>query len=138
MTKRKIYITEHDMNRLQESFHITSTMTEKDKQYYERLQEKLDWAEVVEPKDIPENIVTMNSMILLKDLDTGEEKIFNLVFPDKAKVSPMALSILAPIGTALLGHKEGDTIIWDVPGGTKRYLILEVVYQPERLGNYEL
>ena len=48
------------------------------------------------------------------------------------------VSILAPIGTAIIGYREGDIIEWDVPGGLKRFRITEIVYQPERLGNYEL
>ena len=139
MTDRKIYITEYDMRRLEEYFNITPYLTGKNRQYYESLQEKLDCAEIVDPKDIPENIITMNSLIRLKDLDSGEEKTYWLVFPDKTEASQQALlSVLAPIGTALLGHKEGDIIEWNTTRGTRKYSVTEVVYQPERIGNYEL
>jgi len=81
----------------------------------------------------------MNSLIRLKDLDSGEEKTYWLVFPDKTEASQQALlSVLAPIGTALLGHKEGDIIEWNTTRGTRKYSVTEVVYQPERIGNYEL
>ena len=138
MTDRKIFITEHDIGRLNESFQVTPALVGRNRQHYENLQEKLDRAEIVEPKNIPEDVITMNSQIRLKNLDTGEEVTYWLVFPDKTNVSPNALSILAPIGTALLGYKEGDIIEWEVPSGIKRLLVLEVIYQPERLGNYEL
>lgn len=138
MTDRKIFITENDMWRLNRSFQITTALVGRNRQHFENLQEKLDRAEIVEPKKIPEGVITMNSQIRLRNLDTGEEMTYWLVFPDKTNVSPNALSVLAPMGTALLGYKEGDMIELDVPGGTKKLLVLEVIYQPERLGNYEL
>lgn len=138
MTDRKIFITENDMWRLNRSFQITTALVGRNRQHFENLQEKLDRAEIVEPKKIPEDVITMNSQIRLRNLDTGEEMTYWLVFPDKTNVSPNALSVLAPMGTALLGYKEGDMIELDVPGGTKKLLVLEVIYQPERLGNYEL
>ena len=73
-----------------------------------------------------------------KDMDTGEEKTLVLVFPGKANATDNAVSILAPIGTALIGYREGANIEWEVPAGTKRLQVVEVVYQPERLGNYDL
>lgn len=138
MTDRKIFITENDMWRLNRSFQITTALVGRNRQHFENLQEKLDRAEIVEPKKIPEDVITMNSQIRLKNLDTGEEMTYWLVFPDKTNVSPNALSVLAPMGTALLGYKEGDIIELDVPGGIKKLLVVEVIYQPERLGNYEL
>ncbi|MDD5245598.1 MAG: GreA/GreB family elongation factor, partial [Syntrophorhabdaceae bacterium] len=90
------------------------------------------------PKNIPDNVVTMNSIVRIKDLDTGEEKTFTLVFPGKTNITEKAISILAPIGTALIGYGEGDIIEWKVPAGTKRFQVMEVIYQPERLGNYDL
>jgi len=138
MTDRKIFITENDMWRLNRSFQITTALVGRNRQHFENLQEKLDRAEIVEPKKIPEDVITMNSQIRLRNLDTSEEMTYWLVFPDKTNVSPNALSVLAPMGTALLGYKEGDIIELDVPGGTKKLLVLEVIYQPERLGNYEL
>jgi len=91
----------------------------------------------VEPKNIPHDVITMNSVVRIKDLDTNEEKTFALVFPGKAKVAEKAISILAPVGTALIGYREGDIIEWEVPAGKKRLQVMEIVYQPERVGNYD-
>jgi regulator of nucleoside diphosphate kinase len=138
MKEREIFVTENDLRRLTEVFRVTPALTGRNRQHYESLQEELDRARIVAPKDIPENVVTMNSLVRLKDLDTDEEKTYRLVFPEKADLSERAISVLAPIGTAMLGQREGDTVEWEVPAGTKRLLILEVAYQPERLGNYGL
>ncbi len=134
MNKREIYITERDMERLQALIDIGG---KKDAAYLERLEEELDRAKVVDPRDIPDDVVTMNSSILVKDLDTNEEKTFVLVFPGKVNMTENSISILAPVGTALIGYKEGDVIDWEVPAGTKRIQIIKVIYQPERNGNYD-
>ena len=135
MKKREIYITERDMERLQVLIEIGGRQ---DAAYLERLEEELDRAKVVDPRDIPDDVVTMNSSVLVKDLDTNEEKTFVLVFPGKANMAENAISILAPVGTALIGYREGDVIDWKVPAGTKRLQIIKVVYQPERIGNYDV
>ena len=135
MKVREIYITKNDMERLRSLIEIYNG---KDAPYLERLEEELDRARVVAPPDIPSDVITMNSVVRIKDLDTGEEKTLMLVFPGKAGVNNNTVSILAPIGTALIGYREGATIKWKVPAGTKKFQVMEVVYQPERLGNYDL
>lgn len=137
MRDREIVITESDLKRLTKVFQVTPSLQGRNRQHYEDLQEELDRARIVDPKEVPEDVVTMNSLVRLKDLDTSEEKTYWLVFPEKANISRQAVSVLAPIGTALLGCREGDTVEWEVPRGTKRFMIIEVAYQPERLGNYE-
>ena len=79
----------------------------------------------------------MNSKVRLRDLNSGEETVYALVFPGMANAGEKAISILAPIGTALLGYREGDVIEWDVPAGTRRLKVLEVMYQPERGGDFQ-
>lgn len=135
MKTREIYITEYDMEKLRAIIEIYGG---NDNPYLENLEDELDKARVVDPKNIPDNVVTMNSIVRIKDLDTGEEKTFTLVFPGKTNITENAVSILAPIGTALIGYREGDIIEWEVPAGTKRFQVMEVIYQPERLGNYDL
>ena len=135
MNERTIYITQTDMERLRSLIEIYNG---NDAAYVERLEEELDRAQIVDQKDIPHDVVTMNSIVRIKDLDAGEEKTFALVFPGKAKVAERSISILAPVGTAIIGYREGDTIEWEVPVGTKRFQIMEIIYQPERVGNYDL
>jgi len=135
MKTGEIYITGYDMERLRALIEIYGG---DDTPYLDRLEEELDRAMIVDPKDIPADVVTMNSVVRIKDLDTGEEKSFALVFPNKTGIGEKSVSVLAPIGTALIGCREGDSIDWDVPGGTKRIQIVQIVYQPERIGNYDL
>jgi len=135
MKTGEIYITEHDMRRLRALIEIYGGS---DKPYLDRLEEELDRAKVVGPREIPADVVTMNSVVRIRDLDTGEERSFALVFPNKTAMGEKAISVLAPIGTALIGCREGDNLNWEVPAGTRRIQITQIVYQPERIGNYDL
>jgi len=135
MTCRGIFITQRDMKRLRALIKIHNG---NDAPHLEHLENGLDDAKVVEPKDIPSDIVTMNSVVRIKDLDTHEEKTFALVPPDKAKTVEKSVSVMAPIGAALIGYREGDEIEWKIPAGIKKLRIAEILYQPERLGNYDL
>ena len=86
------------------------------------------------PEDVPPRIVTMNSTVVLRDLDTKEKETYTLVFPDAADIANDRLSVLAPVGTAILGERVDDVVGWRVPqrGAT----IEALVYQPEREGTY--
>lgn len=77
-------------------------------------------------KDIPENVVTVNKSVRVKDLENGEEFTYKLVAPDKAKRKNQTHSILSPIGIAMLGYAEGAEITWEMPLGFKTFLITEV------------
>ncbi|KMQ49832.1 Regulator of nucleoside diphosphate kinase [Chitinispirillum alkaliphilum] len=137
MKIRNIYITELDMKRL--SGLITREgVTGSEKEYMKKLKSELDRAKVVKPQEIPPDVITMNSKVKLRELDTGDEMVIQLVFPANADVSEDRISVLAPIGTALIGYKVGDTIEWDVPKGKIELIVEEILYQPESEGNYEL
>ena len=73
----------------------------------------------------------MNSRVRLKNLTTGKEMTYTLVFPKDADLTAGRISVLAPIGTAILGYRAGDVIAWSVPGGKRKFRIEEVLYQPE-------
>jgi regulator of nucleoside diphosphate kinase len=94
-------------------------------------------AEVVEPKEIPPAVVTMNSTVRFKVRSTSQEFELTLVYPKDADSSGRTISILAPVGSALLGLAQGDEIEWPKPGGGVLHVrIEEVTYQPERAGEY--
>jgi regulator of nucleoside diphosphate kinase len=102
---------------------------------YEALRGELDRADVLEPADIPADVVTMNSVVTFKDDDSGDELTISLVYPSGAGV-PGTVSILAPVGSALLGLKVGQPIEWPTPDGRRRLLrVLEIEYQPEASGD---
>ena len=86
---------------------------------------------------IPDDVITMRSKVRLKDLVTGQANTYSLVFPTEADFDEGKISILAPIGTAILGYKSGDTIEWSVPSGLRRLKVDEILYQPEAAGDYE-
>jgi regulator of nucleoside diphosphate kinase len=99
------------------------------------LQAELDRAEVVKPKDIPPTLVTMNSRVRFSINGNDEQFSQTLVYPKDADSSAGRISVLAPIGSALLGLSVGDMIDWPRPdGGVSRVTIEEVLYQPEREG----
>jgi regulator of nucleoside diphosphate kinase len=78
----------------------------------------------------------MNSTFRLRDVDTDQETVYTLVFPGDADSARGKISILAPIGTAVLGYKIGDMIEWEVPAGRKRFKVEQSMYQPEAAGDY--
>jgi regulator of nucleoside diphosphate kinase len=138
MTNRKLHITDFDMERLQKLLEGTHNWNPKDRDYLEHLEEELSRAVVVPSKKVPGDVVTMNSQIRVKDLDTGKEMLIQLVFPSEADFERGKISILAPIGTALIGYRTGDTVEWKVPAGVRHLRIDEVIYQPEAAGDYHL
>lgn len=133
-----IYITEPDYQRLSGLIEITRERNGIDREYLNKLEAELDRAEIVDQKQVPADVITMRSKVRLKDLVSGEANTYSLVFPTEANFSEGKISILAPIGTAILGYKRGDTIEWPVPSGVRRLKVDEILYQPEAAGNYEL
>jgi regulator of nucleoside diphosphate kinase len=134
LNPRVIYITETDMRRLQPL--IEGMKNSRDD--LRGLQAELEKARVVAPADVPPDVITMNSKARLCDLDTGEEMMFMLVFPSNADIQCENISVIAPIGTAMLGHRVGDEFSWDVPAGSLRLRVEEVLYQPEAAGHHHL
>jgi regulator of nucleoside diphosphate kinase len=102
------------------------------------LSAELDQAQVVAPSDIPPDVITMNSKAQVRDLEDDELMTYTLVFPVKANVDEGLISILAPIGTAMLGHQVGDEFEWHVPAGAIRLRVEKVLYQPESAGHFNL
>jgi len=101
------------------------------------LEAELLRARLVEPPDVPADVVTMNSRVQFRVLNSGEVFTLTLVYPKDMDDSGAKISILAPVGTALLGLSQGDEIDWPKPGGGQvRVRIEEVAYQPERAGAY--
>ena len=133
-----IYITEPDYNRLSALIEKTREGNGVDRQYLNKLEAELDRAEIVDAEDIPANVITMRSTVRLKDLVSGEENTYSLVFPTEADFSQGKISVLAPIGTAILGYKSGDTIEWTVPSGLRRFKVDKIIYQPEAAGHFDL
>ena len=101
----------------------------------EMLREEIERAEIVEPDAIPADVVTMNSTVRFVDEDSGAENEVTLVFPAYADMAANRISVLAPVGSALLGLTVGDSIDWPMPASTSHTLrVVAVTYQPEAAG----
>lgn len=135
MSERTIYITEFDLERLEELF---GRRGQRDQEYLEMLEEELGKCKIVEPQAVPPDVVTLNSRVRLRDLDADREMMVTLVLPMSANLAEGKLSVVSPIGTAILGYSVGDVIEWEVRSGKKKIRIDEILYQPEAAGHYHL
>jgi regulator of nucleoside diphosphate kinase len=104
--------------------------------YIKLLAGEIDKAQIVDPHEIPSDVITLNSTAQLVDLETNEEMVYTLVFPENANPLQGKISILAPIGTAMLGYRAGDTFEWETPGGKRVLHIKAVTFQPEASGDF--
>lgn len=87
---------------------------------------ELNRATVLPRQVLPPGVVTVNSRVRFKDVESGDVEAYIITWPDRADGGVERISVLAPIGTALLGYRQGDEISWPTPGGTRRLQILEV------------
>ena len=132
-----IYLTELDYKRLIDLIQI-QRQSNGAAVNIGKLGEELKRAKIVAPEEIPSNVVTMNSRVQLKDLHGGREMEITLVYPKDADINTRKISIFAPVGTAIIGCREGDTVEWPAPAGTISYKIEKVIFQPEATGNFNL
>jgi regulator of nucleoside diphosphate kinase len=144
MPEKQIYITDSDSKRIRTLLRDNLLKRREDAGDLIRLEDELDRAAVVPTTEVPQDVVTMNSRVKLRDLDSGDAVVFSLVYPSLPRaagsehLAEMTVSVLAPIGTAVLGYRVGDTIEWEVPGGTRRLKVEEILFQPEATGRYDL
>lgn len=134
MTRPAIIINEFDAERidrlLEQPAYANSPVAN-------ALNDELDRAQMCAPEDMPHDVVSMNSQVRFRDLTTGEERVRTLVFPAPMTDSSTQLSVMAPVGAALLGLRTGSAIHWELPGGTSTHLeVLELLYQPEAAGEF--
>ncbi len=129
----KIYITKNDHKKLTDLIIEKRVKTDDIRE----LSKELERAIVIEPEKMPNDVITMNSLVVFSDIHSGSELKYQLVFPNDADIVQNKISVLSPIGCALLGYKIGDVITIKTPKGDKRYRIEKILYQPEAEGNYE-
>ena len=102
------------------------------------LAERLEWARVIDTGDIPRSVVTMNSLVGLRDLELNEKFSCTLSYPDQADLVKHKVSVAVPLGSRMLGAREGDTIQCPVPSGLRALRIERVYYQPEAARDFHL
>lgn len=128
---RQIVVTSEDLERLQILVESARQRRRWEDLHLRALAQELDTADVVEPADVPADVVTMRSRVRVLDMASGEESTYTICYPGEANIDAGKLSVLAPIGTALLGYRAGDVIEWPVPGGVRVLKIVELLHQPE-------
>ena len=99
----------------------------------------LDEAAVLEPNQVPADLITMNSVFTVKDLQSGETKKLMLCYPESADPSQGHISVFSPAGTSLLGLRVGEVAAWRSPQGQEHAAVVEaVLFQPEAAGDFTL
>lgn len=131
MDSKKIVVSRRDYTKL-------NAIISNQGDTYKKLDSELKNALILEPENMPADIITMNSKVRFRDIEESEEYIFTLVYPEDADTSKGKLSILAPVGTALLGYRVGDEVSWDVPAGSKTFVVEEILFQPEANSEFNL
>jgi len=130
-------MTEQDMVRLELILDSALQRNDSQRENVKRLMEDLNRASIIDAENVPHDVVTMNSVVCVADVDSGEEMTFTLVYPEAADLSQEKVSVLAPIGSAVLGYRTGDMVEWKVPSGQRRLKIEKVFHQPEANGHHE-
>lgn len=131
MKKRTIIMTAIDHEALTYAIAAARKLSERGRSETNALETEIARAQIVDASDLPPDVITMNSRAELLDLDTGERMEFTLVFPIDADIEAGKISILAPLGTAMLGYRVGDEFEWPVPYGLRRLKVTHVHFQPE-------
>ena len=131
----EIVISRLDSERLES---LLDGLSSKQQQAAEALRDELQRANIVEPEEMPPGVITMNSTARCVDDANGKEYHFTLVYPSDAKFEANRVSVLSPVGSAMLGLSEGQSIDWALPSGrTLRLRVVQVTYQPEAAGVYD-
>ncbi|MBP9907416.1 MAG: GreA/GreB family elongation factor [Rhodoferax sp.] len=99
----------------------------------------LDEATVVEATQVPDDLITMNSLFMVEDLQSGETKNIKICYPESADPAHGNISVLSPVGASFLGRRVGETVVWRSPQGKEHSaLVKQVLFQPEACGDYAL
>ena len=134
----RIIVTKTDYSRIHRCIDIAKRHRTIGNNEAENLLNELHSASIVDPQEIPGDVVTMNSIVRISFLNSNKSLQFQIVYPDSANIKENKISILSPVATALIGYKVSDEIEWIVPSGLTKIRIDAIVYQPEASGDYDL
>ena len=133
MNNDVILITEKDLLR------IRNILSFQNSEEFENLEIELDRAKIITDANVPPDLVTMNSTVKFLNVQDNKEMSITIVYPNEANFADGKISVLASLGSALIGLREGQEINWMFPDGKTRTMrILKVVYQPEANGHWHL
>lgn len=133
---KKIKVTELDYARIKKAIIMARERYHADVTNLDNLAFEINRAEKINSEKIPPKVVTMNSEVRLLNEDTKKEILVKLVYPNEANFKKGLVSILSPLGTALLGYEVGDQVLFEAPKGQVTMTIKEITYQPESQGEY--
>ena len=136
-SKDNLVISSFDKQRLMKLLRSPESSAEL-REELDDLSREIERGAEVRPQEIPPDVVTMNSRVRVTDIESQATQVYTIVFPADADYEKGRISILAPLGTALLGYRVGDVVNWHVPRGVRRLRIDEIVYQPEAAGDFHL
>lgn len=131
----RITLNTQDLLRIRALLGAYAFVNGNDRQHLRDLQEEIELATIVDEGAFPKNVVALYSAVVLLDLDSGAQSRYSLVLPTHADVSQGRISVLAPLGTALLGYRVGDVVEWRMPGGVRRMRIEAVEHAVEDGGD---
>ena len=134
----EIVLTDADLKKLRDVTRSLRSAHHPFRQYAGDLEAELGRARVVPRADVPPDVVTMNSTVRIRDRRSPEPEEFTLVYPDDSDVLDGRISVLAPLGLAVLGARAGDVIEWRVPAGVRTFKVEAILYQPEAAGDLHL
>lgn len=134
MQQQTIRVTDFDARHLEGLIEGPQPRNSRDARSIALLEQHLGDAEVLPARRVGPDLVTMNSEVQVRDLDAHETITFRLVFPHAVHSGAGRVSVLAPLGMAVLGRKVGERVTWRTPGGLRRLRVDCVLYQPERAG----
>ncbi len=135
---KKVTLTKNDYTRIYKAITDAKNSKTINSNEAEKLLSELSKAEIVPSEKIDKDVVTMNSEVKLFFENTQKEQSFKIVYPQDANLKENKISIFSPIATALIGYKIGDEIEWIVPGGITKIKIVDLIYQPEAAGDFDL
>ena len=138
MITANLLITDNDRSRLGSMLERAERSGLEQRDYLLALEHELEQAGSIEAAEVPGDVVTMNSTVDLCDLATEEEETYTLVYPERASAIEGRLSVLAPLGTAILGTRVGDEVSVATPSGSRRVRVLRIQFQPENAGRFDL
>lgn len=128
---KRIVLSKHDLMRLRALFGTYASLSAMDRENLLDLREEVERANIVDTDQLPADVVALDSSVVVRDVETGVCSSYTVVLPSQADLSAGRVSILAPLGTALLGFRKGDEVEWYMPSGLRR-LKIEAVTQAEK------
>jgi regulator of nucleoside diphosphate kinase len=130
MVENQVILLKNDYELLNEYVKNLHGMQVNEKENFRKLSQELGKAQLVDVADFPMDIVRLDSTVVIRDVQTKRDMTITIVMPQSADIKQKKVSVLAPIGTALIGFRKGQKISWEVPAGKKDFIIIDVTNDP--------